>query len=233
MNTKIINKALSLMTAGELVKATMTWRQAHSGAVMLGSVQLLCSGSGQCKVTTGVTSSIHQGGTVEVWKFQLNDVKGSVCTTQKVTIPPFSTVNIWANTSVKGNYMQVHILTEPALGPQLPAAVVPTATYGELYPCSSRVPVCLCNLSAHAIDVPTKMVVDQIVPANQIPPVVHLTRTATETNCPAQKGMGFWRLQTSKVSKSGPSKSRTGPGSCCSNGSICLCTATWIWAKLL
>ena len=65
--------------------------------------------------------------------------------------------------------MQVHVLMELALGPQLPAAVVPTATYGELHPGSSRVPVYLHNLSAHAIDVPTKMVVGQIVPANQVP----------------------------------------------------------------
>ena len=105
VDTKIIDKALSLITVGELVKATMTWRQAHFGAVMLGSVQIPCGGSDQCEVTTGATSSIHQGGTVEVWKFQLNDVKGLVCTTQKVTIPPFSTINIWANTSVKGHCM--------------------------------------------------------------------------------------------------------------------------------
>ena len=69
VGTKIINKALSLMTAGELAKATMTLRQAHFGAVMSGSLQLSCSGSGQCKVTTGAASSIHQGGTVEVQKF--------------------------------------------------------------------------------------------------------------------------------------------------------------------
>ena len=67
--TKIINKALSLMTPGELAKATTTWRHAHFGAVMSESVQLSCSCSGQCKVTTGATSSIHQGGTVEVQKF--------------------------------------------------------------------------------------------------------------------------------------------------------------------
>ena len=48
--------------------------------------------------------------------------------------------------------MWVHVLTEPALGPQLPAAVVPTATYRELCPGSSRVPVCLHNLSACAVD---------------------------------------------------------------------------------
>ena len=69
VGTKIIDKAPSLMTTGELVKATTTWRQAHFGAVMLGSLQVSCSGPGQCKVTTGEASSIHQGGTVEVQKF--------------------------------------------------------------------------------------------------------------------------------------------------------------------
>ena len=78
--------------------------------------------------------------------------------------------------------MQVHVLTEPALGPQLPVAVVPTATYGELHPGSSRVPVCLHNLSAHAVKVPAKALVGQVVPANQVTQVVHLTRTAKETN---------------------------------------------------
>ena len=88
--------------------------------------------------------------------------------------------------------MPVHVLTEPVLGPQLPAAVVSTATYGELLPGSSRVPVCLDNLSACTVDVPAKMVIGQIVPASQVPPVVHLTRTAAETKCPVQKG---WLLE--------------------------------------
>ena len=88
--------------------------------------------------------------------------------------------------------MRVHVLMELALGPQLPASVVPTATYGELHPGSSRVPVCLCNLSANAIDVPAKMVIGQIGPSNQVPLVVHLIRTAAETNHPAQKG---WVLE--------------------------------------
>ena len=105
VGTKIIDKALNLMTMGELAKATTTWRQAHFGAIMSGSLQLSCSSSGKCKVARGATSSFQQGGTVEVWKFQLSDIKGLVCTTQKVTIPPFSTINIWANTSVKGHCM--------------------------------------------------------------------------------------------------------------------------------
>ena len=43
VGTKIIDKALSLMTAEELAKATVTWRQAHFWAVMSGSLQLSCS----------------------------------------------------------------------------------------------------------------------------------------------------------------------------------------------
>ena len=49
VGSKIIDKALNLMTLGELAEATMTWRQAHFGAVMLGSLQLSHSGSGKSK----------------------------------------------------------------------------------------------------------------------------------------------------------------------------------------
>ena len=70
---------------------------------------------------------------MEVRKFCLDDIKGPVHTIQKVTIPPFSTVNVQANSSVKGHCMWVHVLTELVTGPQLPAAVVTTATYRELH----------------------------------------------------------------------------------------------------
>ena len=84
--------------------------------------------------------------------------------------------------------MQIHVFTELALSPQLSAAVVPTATYGELHPGSSGVPVCLHNLSTHAIEIPAKAMVGQVVPANQVSPVVHPTRTAKVTNNQASKG---------------------------------------------
>ena len=44
-------------------------------------------------------------------------------------------------------------------------------------------------MSTHAIEVPTKAMVGQVVLANQVPPVVHLTRTTEETNNQASKGL--------------------------------------------
>ena len=129
---------------------------------------------------------------VEVQKYQLDGAKGAVCTTQKVTIPPFQTMTIKGNAGVKGHCMKVHVLMEPALSPQLLAAVVPIATYGELHPGSSRVPICLHNMSTRAMEIPAKMLVGQVIPANQVPPVVHLTRTAEETTINTPKG---WVLE--------------------------------------
>ena len=84
--------------------------------------------------------------------------------------------------------MKVYVLMEPVLVPQLPAAVVPIATYGELHPGSLRVPICLHNMSAHAMEIPAKTVVGQVMPANQVPLVVHPTRTAKNKHVNTPKG---------------------------------------------
>ena len=94
VGSKIIDKALSLMTVGELAKATMTWRQAHFGAVMLGLLQLSCSSSDKYEMEEGAKCSSQRHDPMEVQKFWLDDVKGPLCTTQKVTILPFGTINV-------------------------------------------------------------------------------------------------------------------------------------------
>ena len=199
VGSKIIDKALSLLTMGELKEATTTWRQAHFEAVMLGSLQLSHSSSGESEMGERANCSSQKSDSVEVQKFWLDYVKGLVCTTQKVTILPFSTINVWANTSVRGHCMWAHVLTELVLSPQLPAAVVPAATYGVLCPGSSRVPICLHNLSTCAVEVPAKTVVGQVAPANQELLVAHPTRAAKETNNPSIKrvGLGGFRPQRS------------------------------------
>ena len=139
---------------------------------------------------------------MEVKEFCLEDVWGPVHTTQKFTIPPFGTVSVHGNTSVRGHCVQVHVVTELMPCPQLPTAVVPTVTYVELHLGSSWVSICLCNLSAHSIEIPTRTVVDQVVPANQVPPVVLPTGNSEESNSNPQKewilealdlqGLGEW-----------------------------------------
>ena len=111
---------------------------------MSGSLQLSHTDSSKAGLEEEVSDSFPDSGPMEVWKFHLEDVRGPVCTTQKVTILLFSTLSVHANSSVKGHFMEVHVLMELTPGPHLPAAVVPMVTYGELHPGSSRVPIYLC-----------------------------------------------------------------------------------------
>ena len=141
----------------------------------------------------GAKCSSQEGDPVEVWKFSLDDVIGPVHTN---TEGHYSAIQhsqcMHAGTSVKGHFMQVHVLTELMPGPHLPAAVVPTATYGEQHPRSSRVPICLCNLGTHTMEIPAIAMVGHTVPAHQVPLVVHPTRTTEETWNKSSKG---WVLE--------------------------------------
>ena len=159
---------------------------------MSGSLQLSYASSDKNRVEDGAKCSCQEGDPVGVWRFCLNDVRGPVHTTWKVTILPFSTVSMHANSGVKGHCIWVHVLMEPMPGPRLLAAVLPTVTYGELHPRSSRVPICLHNLSTNTMEIPTKALVGQVIPANQVPPVVHPTRTTKEPKQKPQKG---WILE--------------------------------------
>ena len=103
-------------------------------------------------------------------------------------MPPFGTVSVHGNTSVMGHCMQVHVLTESMLDPQLTTAVGMTTTYGELYLGSSWVPICLHNLSTHSIKIPTKTVVGKVIPANQVPQMVLLIGTLGESISNPQNG---------------------------------------------
>ena len=64
VGSKIIYRAMSMITKVELMKATMTWRQAHLGAVMSASVQLPHTGSNRTGVKKEVIHSSLGGDTV-------------------------------------------------------------------------------------------------------------------------------------------------------------------------
>ena len=76
VGSKIIDKALGCMTAGELAKVTATWQQAHFGGVMSGSLQLSHSSSEKL----AKQNLPGESDPVEMRKHQLDGVKGAVCT---------------------------------------------------------------------------------------------------------------------------------------------------------
>ena len=69
------------------------------------------------------------------------------------------------------------------MGPQLPTSIILTITYAEVHPGSSQMPICLRNLSAYSTVVPAKVVIRKVGPANQVPPIILLTRTSEESVC--------------------------------------------------
>ena len=148
VGSKIIDWAMGWITKGELSKVTTTWRQAHFRAIMSRSLQLPHTSWNG----TGVKKeAIHSSPGVDTLEmvFCLDNVWGPVCTTLSVTA-----------------------------GPKLPTSVVLTVTNGELHFGSSWVPICLENLSTHSVEIPAKAVVGQVMPANQVPPVVLLAETS-------------------------------------------------------
>ena len=90
VGSKIIDRAISIITKGELMIVTTMWKQAHFGAVMSGSLQLPHMGSNETGVEKEVIHSSPRAGTVEVKEFCPDNVRGPVHTTRKVTIPPLA-----------------------------------------------------------------------------------------------------------------------------------------------
>ena len=116
VGSKIIDQSMRIITKEELVKATITWKQAHFRAVISGSLQLPCTGSNRTRVEKEVISP-SQG-----WHHGVEGILPGWCPESslhhmKVTIPPFGTVSVHGNTSIRGHCMWVHVLAEPMPGP--------------------------------------------------------------------------------------------------------------------
>ena len=163
IGSKIMDWAMGMMTEGELVRAMATWRQAHFGAVMCGLLQLPCTTSKEDGEVGNELTPSPSTDPAASRRFHLDDVQGPV---------PLGTVSIHSHTGVWGHCMQVHVLAKPSWGPQLPASVFPTATYGELHTGFSRVPISLKNLSACPIEIPAKAIFGQVTSVNWVPQVV-------------------------------------------------------------
>ena len=99
VGSKIIDRAMGMITKGELARATMTWKQAHLSAVMSGLLQLPHKGARGWDAAKEVTPSRASDPTTTK-EFSLDDVQGHFHTIQRVIICPFGTVNTHGNTDV-------------------------------------------------------------------------------------------------------------------------------------
>ena len=212
VGSKIIDRAMGMMTKGELTRATATCKQAYFDVVMSGSLQQPWTDSmGNWEVGKMVTPSPGSDPTASR-EFCLDDVPRPVHTTWRTTIPPSGTISIHGNTGIWGHCMQVHMLAEPAWGSQFPTSMILTATYGELHLCSSQVPICLSSPNAHFIEVPAKAVGGKVTAANQVLPVALPKETTGGSNLqspermdpegikpPGPRGVAWNRTRTGQV----------------------------------
>ena len=98
-------------------------------------------------------------------------------------------------------------------GPQLPAAAVPTATYGELHPGSSRVPICLHNLNAPILwKFPQKLWLGRLSLPTKCHLVVHPTRTSKESDNKPHKGWVLEALDLQGLQEWPDMRAETGQG---------------------
>ena len=87
VESKIIDRGMGMMTKGELMRATVTWKQAHFGAVMSRSLQLPCTDlKGNREAEKGVTPSEGSDPTASR-KFCLDDVWGLSVTLRGLPFP--------------------------------------------------------------------------------------------------------------------------------------------------
>ena len=146
---------------------------------------------GQAQTTIGESEGIN-----------LDDLVGSVTTTQKLKLAPFegrTILGVMRDPSVGW----VNVLSEPSEGQLKEGAMfsaVPAYTYAS--PGSARVQVMLKNLTAHTVTVGKGQVIAELKPANAIPKML-APKVVEETNESAPEGSG--RGTSSKDSPREPS----------------------------
>ena len=102
VESKIIDKAMGMITKGELARANATRKQAHFGVIMSRLLQLPCKGARGMRCCEGILLSMAPDPTVPK-EFCLDVVQGHVHTTQRVTLPPFGTINVHGNIDIQGH----------------------------------------------------------------------------------------------------------------------------------
>ena len=99
-------------------------------------------------------------------KFDLDQVKDNVVTSEKVKIPTLQTVVVKGLTTVTGHQMCVHMLVEPS--PKCTSIFIPGYT-SELRPGGSSITVVLRNLAGMDITLKPCTQIGTVIAANIVP----------------------------------------------------------------
>ena len=121
-------------------KSSETWRNMYISMVMVG------------QLTLGETAK-------DVFDF--STVKGQITTTKEVHLSPFEMQAVPGISKVAGHVKGVHMIAEPR-DQGLSNEVVAISVCGDLKPSSSRVKICLQNLTSKKIVIPTHCVMGQV-----------------------------------------------------------------------
>ena len=144
IGTLHIDRCLALLKEGEMQNLTSPWERALLPKLVAKNAK--------------ITSTA----------FLLEQVKGPVRTTKAITLNPFETLSISAQSTVRGHHKRVHVVTERVQKNPGPA-VVSVNGYSVLHPGSSRVQVALRNLTAKAVTIRPKAIVATISAGNEVP----------------------------------------------------------------
>ena len=99
-------------------------------------------------------------------EFNLDKVDGTVKLTKSIQIAPHQTVHVQGLSKVRGHDKRVNTITEPL---ESSKSIVAVPSYSILKPGSSKVQVCLQNLSNTPIKLKAKTVVARVAAANVVP----------------------------------------------------------------
>ena len=100
--------------------------------------------------------------------FNLSTVKGPIITSKEVTQFPFEMQTVSSVSKVIGHIRWVHVIAEPR-EQGFSNEVVATSIYSDLKSSSSRVRICLQNLTSQKVTIPAQCVIGQIQVANEVP----------------------------------------------------------------
>ena len=128
-------------------------------------------------------------------------IQGDIKTTREITIPPLGTVHIKGMTKERCQSKRVHVMTQ-APAKCYSEQVMTTSTYTELRPDSSKVTICVRNLSAKPMTIPAKTSIESVSTANIIPPMLAPKLKAVKENHEEETDANKAKLSEEKQDKS-------------------------------